>query len=233
MFSCCVHTQAAARLFSHLAKLYVWRYRLFGLARSQLKLIAGLERIGYRAASLLEIGCGVGWLHQWLLKHGAARAVGVDLSPEMVAEARRLALKQGLAAQTSYLIGDFIALAESIEPVEIVLLDKVICCYPDANVLLIQAASRARRAVALTQCAASPAVQGGEGERRRSRSCLVQPRCGNMAVRRAGHDRRFDRDAGRLAARVSPDGLWIEPHWRSEAGTHRDDCAWSNPRVAW
>jgi 2-polyprenyl-3-methyl-5-hydroxy-6-metoxy-1,4-benzoquinol methylase len=150
VFSCCVHTQAAARLFSHLAKLYVWRYRLFGLARSQLKLIAGLERIGYRAASLLEIGCGVGWLHQWLLKHGAARAIGVDLSPEMVTEARRLALKQGLAAQTSYLIGDFIALAESIEPVEIVLLDKVICCYPDANVLLIQAASRARRAVALT-----------------------------------------------------------------------------------
>jgi putative transposase len=23
--------------------------------------------------------------------------------------------------------------------------------------------------------------------------------------------------------RVSPDGLWIEPHWRSEAGTRRSD----------
>ncbi len=149
MFSCCVHTQAAAKLFSHLAKFYVWRYRLFGLERSQRQLIAGLEKVSYQAASLLEIGCGVGWLHQWLLKHGAAQAVGIDLSPEMVAEARSLAVKQGLAERTSYLIGDFIELAESIEPVEIVLLDKVICCYPDANVLLILAASRAR-AVALT-----------------------------------------------------------------------------------
>jgi putative transposase len=32
---------------------------------------------------------------------------------------------------------------------------------------------------------------------------------------------------------VSPDGLWIKLLWRSEAGTHRDDCAWSNPRVTW
>ncbi|MGY2778604.1 hypothetical protein ACVW0B_000495, partial [Thermostichus sp. MS-CIW-23] len=33
--------------------------------------------------------------------------------------------------------------------------------------------------------------------------------------------------------RVSPDGLWIELHGRSEAGTRRDDCARSHPCAAW
>jgi hypothetical protein len=53
----------------------------------------------------------------------------------------------------------------------------------------------------------------------------------NVARRRAGHDQRFGRDAGGLAACVSPDGLWIELHRRSEAGTRRDDGAWSDPCV--
>ncbi|GAB6066938.1 hypothetical protein JCM13664_02560 [Methylothermus subterraneus] len=151
MFCCgCAHAQATEKLFSRFAKAYAWRYRLFGLERSQRQLVEGLARIGYQGSTLLEIGCGVGWLHRWLLQRGAAWAMGVDLSPRMVAEAQRLAAEQGLAERTSYRVGDFVELAAEIEPADCVLLDKVICCYPDAAALLRQAASRARRAVALT-----------------------------------------------------------------------------------
>ncbi|MEN9218539.1 MAG: hypothetical protein Q6J33_05985, partial [Gloeomargarita sp. DG_2_bins_126] len=29
-----------------------------------------------------------------------------------------------------------------------------------------------------------------------------------------------------------PDGLWIEPQWRSEAGTHRSDLGAAQPRLS-
>ncbi len=146
---CCFHARAAAGVFSRLARWYRWRYRWLGLERSQRHLVAGLAGIGYRGASLLEIGCGVGWLHQWLLRHGAGTAVGVDLSPEMVAQAHRLARQQGLAQRVRYQVGDFLDLAPAIEPADIVILDKVICCYPDAEALLAKAAAKSRRALAL------------------------------------------------------------------------------------
>lgn len=147
---CCAHDHAAARLFSRLARWYRFRYHWLGLEASQRQLVAGLARIGYQKASLLEIGCGVGWLHQWLLRHGAAAAVGVDLSPALLAEAEALAREQGLEGRVRYLTGDFLQLAASIEPADLVVLDKVICCYPDARTLLRRAAAKARRAVALT-----------------------------------------------------------------------------------
>lgn len=150
MFSCCAHAKAAERLFSHFAKVYRWRYQLFGLERSQRQLAVGLEKAGLPGARLLEIGCGVGFLHQWLLEHGARWAIGVDLSARLLAEAEAMARRRGLDGRVRYVQGDFLDLAGAIEPVDFVILDKVICCYPDARELLTQAAGHARRAVALT-----------------------------------------------------------------------------------
>ena len=45
---------------------------------------------GIADARLLEIGCGVGYLHQQLLRDGAQRALGVDISEEMLGQAREL-----------------------------------------------------------------------------------------------------------------------------------------------
>lgn len=150
MFPCCVHSQAAARLFSRLSRYYLWRYRLLGLERSQRQLVAGLAEIGLTGARLLEIGCGVGFLLQHLLERGASQAVGVDLSAAMLAEAETQARRRGLSGRVRYVQGDFLDLATNLEPVDIVILDKVICCYPDAEALLTRAAEHARRAVALT-----------------------------------------------------------------------------------
>lgn len=147
MFCC---TQETASLFSKLARLYRWRYLRLGLEKSQKQLVSGLEQVGYRGASLLEVGCGVGYLHQHLLHRGAARAVGIDLSPKMIAEAQELAHERGIADRVEYFVGDFLEQAEQLPAADIAILDKVICCYPDAERLLRAAAGHARRAVALT-----------------------------------------------------------------------------------
>jgi len=92
----------------------------------------------------------VGHLHQTLLERGASSALGVDLAPRMLEEARRWAAERGLAERTRYVEGDFVFLSEPIETADITLLDKVVCCYPDADALIGKALEKTRRVVALT-----------------------------------------------------------------------------------
>jgi SAM-dependent methyltransferase len=149
--SCCAIPSAdTSRFFSRLARLYRWRSRLFGLDSTQRRLIDGIRRTGLEGETLLEIGCGAGQLQRELLQAGARHGVGVDLSAGLLEEARREAQRAGLASRTDYRQGDFVALADAIAPAAIVVLDKVVCCYPDPERLLEAAMDRTRRVLALT-----------------------------------------------------------------------------------
>lgn len=150
MSCCCPQAGGIGRCFSRFAKFYRRHYRRRGLEKTQRQMVEGLEAAGIAGASLLEIGCGVGYLHQTLLKQGAARALGVDLSDRMLEQARTLAAEQGLAQRTEYRLGDFVALAPELDAADITLLDKVVCCYPDAESLLSAALDKTRRVCALT-----------------------------------------------------------------------------------
>jgi len=149
---CCLpaHNADAARFFSRTARRYRRRIEKKGLEPSSLMLARAVLSAGLEGASILEIGCGVGGLHQWLLGQGAARAVGVDLSGEMLAEARTLAAARGLTDRTEYFQGDFIDLAGKIASADAVVLDKVICCTPEAAALMAASAAHAARVVAFT-----------------------------------------------------------------------------------
>jgi len=148
--SCCVHNRDANRFFGWFARRYRRRFARKGLEPSQKQLVEGLERSGFAGATLLDIGCGVGYLHQYLLRAGAASATGIDLSTKMLDEARAEVREQGLAPRTDYREGDFVELAETIAPADIVILDKVICCYPDADALVHRSAVKAARVYAFT-----------------------------------------------------------------------------------
>ena len=151
MAGCCGGTTGGiGRCFGHFSRRYTRRYERRGLEATQKQLVAGLEAIGFDGRSLLEIGCGVGYLHQHLLLHGAATAVGVDLAEAMLAEARSLAARQGLAERVRYVPGDFQVMAPDLDAADITLLDKVVCCYPDGLGLMAAAIGRTKRACALT-----------------------------------------------------------------------------------
>ena len=150
MTCCCSHSTAAGRIFSRFARRYRRRFQKKGLEPSERQLVEGLGRVGLDNASLLEVGSGVGYLHQYLLKRGAASAVGVDLSPRMIEEAQALARENGLAERTRYRVGDFVELAETFDPADAVLLDKVICCYPDAERMVRTSLAKATRVYAYT-----------------------------------------------------------------------------------
>jgi len=150
MSCCCPHSISAGRYFSRFARRYRRRLQKQGFEPTQRSLLEGIERAGFQNATLLEIGSGVGALHQHLLKQGAASAVGVDLAPKMIEEAKALARENGLADRARYRVADFVEEAQTFDRADIVILDKVICCYPDAKRIVETSAAKARRAYAFT-----------------------------------------------------------------------------------
>lgn len=98
------------------------------------RLAAELERTGLQGRSVLEVGSGRGGLLVTLLRRGASRATGIDLSPEAVAAAERLADAAGVGDQCAVRVGD--GAEGGLPEHDVVVLDRVICCYPDAAKLL-------------------------------------------------------------------------------------------------
>jgi 2-polyprenyl-3-methyl-5-hydroxy-6-metoxy-1,4-benzoquinol methylase len=107
-------------------------------------LIDALNAVAPRDATVLDIGAGVGAVHGALLEHGAAKATSVDASSAYATAARELAHERGYEDRVTYQAGDFVDIAASIEAVDVVALDKVVCCYPDAQRLVALSADRAR-----------------------------------------------------------------------------------------
>ncbi|MDZ7268551.1 MAG: class I SAM-dependent methyltransferase [candidate division KSB1 bacterium] len=146
---CC--TLAGTNKFFNLqAGFMLWRFKRHGLRPEQRLLVEGIRRSGLSHAGILEIGCGVGALHLTLLQNGAATAVGIDISEKMIATARRLAAEMALQPRTSYQQGDFLDLHDKLAAADVTILDKVICCYPDAQRLIAGAAARTRQTLAVS-----------------------------------------------------------------------------------
>ncbi len=120
-------------------------YRANGAQGSTRRLLDGLIAQGVEAATLLDIGGGVGVVQLELLKAGAASSVDVDASGPFIDVARTEAVERGFGEQTSYRHGDFVALAGEVEAADVVTLDRVICCYPDVIGLVSRSAEHARR----------------------------------------------------------------------------------------
>ena len=150
MNCCCPHSKSGGRIFSFFARSYRKRFTKKGFEPSQQQLMAGLEQAGYKDASLLEVGSGVGYMHQVLLEQGAKNAVGIDLATEMLIEAQQWADEKGLTDRVQYIQGDFIDLLDQVEPAEVTILDKVVCCYPHAELLINSSTIKTKRAYALT-----------------------------------------------------------------------------------
>ena len=126
-------------------------YRKTGLparARELLRLIE--ERIPIRNHSTLEGGAGSGSLTVELARRGAQNALALDAIPHVTRFGPDLAQEFGVAERAHFATADFANLPPDTPPADIVILDRVVCCYPDWHALLTNAAARARRIVALT-----------------------------------------------------------------------------------
>lgn len=130
---------------SRFARRNARRYRRRGLDRAATRMVDFVERQGVQGASVLEIGGGVGELQVELLKRGAERSTNLELSHAYEDEAAELLAEAGLTGRVDRRFVDIATEPDAVEPADVVVLHRVVCCYPDYEGLLSAAAKHARR----------------------------------------------------------------------------------------
>ena len=127
------------------AKRMAARYRKKGLDKPARRMVELLTERGVRGATVLEIGGGVGEIQLELLRRGAASATNLELSPGYEPEAAALIEGAGFSGRVKRRLVDIADDPSAVEPADIVVLHRVVCCYPDYVKLLGVAADHARR----------------------------------------------------------------------------------------
>jgi Methyltransferase domain len=121
------------------------RYRKKGPNPWTRALMDALEAEGVQGTTLLDVGGGIGAIQHDLLAAGCVSATSVDASSAYLAAAREEADRRGLGGRVTYHHGDFVELAPSVPPADIVTLDRVLQVYPEWERLAALSAERARR----------------------------------------------------------------------------------------
>src|SRR5687767_9311614 len=93
------------------------------------ELIDAIRQVGLEGKTVLDVGCGPGDLTRALLKEGASSGLGVDLAEQTLEVARKRAAKEQLSSRVEFRVGN--GAKEEFGQHDVVVLDKVICCYPN------------------------------------------------------------------------------------------------------
>lgn len=99
---------------------------------------------------MLEVGGGIGSVQIELLKAGASRATSIELTPTYEGAARALLAQRGLEGRVERRVLDFAEDGIGVEAADIVILNRVLCCYPDMPKLAGAAADHAREVLVLS-----------------------------------------------------------------------------------
>lgn len=149
MPSCCYHDDYGAVFTPAEAAATKRRFLERGVAGTGARVVELLEARGAVGGVVLEVGAGVGDVLVTLVERGAEGAIDVDLSPPWVEAARSLFAERGLAERLDARVGDFVDEAESLPRADAVILNRVVCCYPNWRAMLDAAAGRSRRLLVL------------------------------------------------------------------------------------
>jgi magnesium-protoporphyrin O-methyltransferase len=121
------------------------RYRRKGLDRTARAIVELLEQSGVAGASVLEIGGGAGEIQLELLERGAVSAINLELSPAYEPQAAELIAEAGFTGRVQRRLVDIATTPAEVPSCDIVVLHRVVCCYPDYAKLLGAAADHAGR----------------------------------------------------------------------------------------
>jgi magnesium-protoporphyrin O-methyltransferase len=142
MTSGSVQTKGIAETFDDLAHERCCKYKSNGLTASSQVLLDFISNKGLVGKTVLEIGCGTGFFSLETLRHGASSCLGVDLSSAAIHEANQFAKESGLQDRVRFDVADAAATRQPAS--DVVVMDKVLCCYPDAEALLKTASDSSR-----------------------------------------------------------------------------------------
>lgn len=155
MTGCCDPEDYQSVFSSRFARRQSRRYRKRGLTPSAQGIVDFAASQGIEGATVLEIGGGVGHLQVELLRRGASRVTNLEISENYEAEAARLLGETGMTDQVTRRFLDVAQAPDEVEPADVVVLHRVVCCYRDYARLLSAAASHARKTLVYSHPAAN------------------------------------------------------------------------------
>lgn len=126
------------------------RYRKRGLGALEQEMVAAASADGLERARILEIGGGIGAIQTELVRAGADRGEVVELVGAYEPYVKELASESGLESRTSFRVHDVLESTEGVEPAEIVVLNRVVCCSPEGVRLTAVAAGLTRQTLLLS-----------------------------------------------------------------------------------
>ena len=122
------------------------RYLRKGLGGSDAPRIADwAAEQGLDGATVMEVGGGIGQIQAELVRRGAARGTVVEVVADYEDAARELATATGIADRTAFVLADLVETPDAVEPADIVVLRRVVCCTPVGPAVLGAAAGLASR----------------------------------------------------------------------------------------
>jgi magnesium-protoporphyrin O-methyltransferase len=140
---CCDPDDYTSVFSGRFARRRVRRYRRHGLTPVATRVVSfAAESVEGR--TVLEIGGGVGELQVELLRRGARHVTNLEISSSYEDEASQLLERAGLRGRVTRRLVDIAQQPDDVEPADVVVLHRVVCCYPDFETLLHAAATHAR-----------------------------------------------------------------------------------------
>jgi len=107
------------------------RYLGKGLGKSDASRIADWAgEQGLEGARVMEVGGGIGQIQAELVRRGAAHGTVVEVVAAYEDVARELAAATGIADRTTFVLADLVEVPDAVEPADIVVLRRVVCCTP-------------------------------------------------------------------------------------------------------
>jgi 2-polyprenyl-3-methyl-5-hydroxy-6-metoxy-1,4-benzoquinol methylase len=150
MVGCCSRQGYDDFFTEKIARRDARMYRRRGLDANGRRIVGFVARRGVEGATVLDVGGGNGALGLELLKAGAERAITVELSSSYDATAAELAREAGFEDRIERRIIDFAEAAVELPEGDVVVMHRVVCCYPEGESLVAAAAGRARRILAFS-----------------------------------------------------------------------------------
>jgi len=148
--SCCRAASCEQFFKPGAARRSLEAYRRKGLDVLERQMVASASTGTLDGLRVLEIGGGIGRLQAELLDAGAAEGEVVELVSAYEPYARELAREKGLEARTSFHVVDILEEPDGVEPADVVVLNRVVCCSPDGVALAAAAARLARQTLVLS-----------------------------------------------------------------------------------
>ena len=148
MSDCCTPKGYRSIFSEKSAQAEAKRYRSKGLDKVSRRIVELVKERGVKGRTVLEVGGGIGAIEIELLRAGAARATNVELTPTYEEAAGELLREAGLLDRVDRRVGDFVV--ADLEAADLVILNRVVCCYPDMPRLAAAAAEHARSTLVLT-----------------------------------------------------------------------------------